>query len=221
VGEIIIMPPAKLLAVPAEPATALETLHRDRAGLADKLADLNRAAAKLRETSTAEAAVLAEIAALGAAEIEAMTKWGRGGCIGDAPRSDQNQRIKLGQKLNAAQASASAAVGAGQDIHHDIRQQTEQLALINDQVEQAVFDLVEREHNEVISEYVEACEKASQLATQISGLALLFRETGNNQRAAVIFSTKLPVVSTNPREVQLAADAWGRRITALRKGPAS
>jgi hypothetical protein len=212
--------PAVKLAVPAEPPTPteLERLHQARARLTHSLAELNRAAAKLRETSAAEADVVAEIAALGAAEIEAMTKWGRGGCIGDAPRSDQNQRIKLGQKLNAAQASAAAAVGAGQDIDHDIRQQTEQLALIDGQIEQAIFDLIEREHGDVISEYVGVCERGSQLATQISGLALMFRETGNHKRAAVIFSTKLPVVSTNPREVQLAADAWGRRVATLRSG---
>ena len=34
----------KLPELPTEPTTALETLYRDHAGLADQLADLNRAA---------------------------------------------------------------------------------------------------------------------------------------------------------------------------------
>jgi hypothetical protein len=94
------------------------------------------------------------------------------------------------------------------------------MALINDQIEQAIFELVEREHSDVIAEFRRVCERGSALATQISGLALLFRETGNNQRAAAIFTTKLPSISTNPREVQSAADAWARRVADLRKGGA-
>lgn len=204
-----------------EPATPLTRLFSDRAGITHALDDLNRAAARLRETGASEAAVEAEIEELGRTEIAQMTKWAREGCHGDAPRSDQQKRIVLGQKLNAAQSAAAAAMGAGVDIDAQIVQQTERLATINAEIEQAIFDLIEREHGDVISEYVGVCERGSQLATQISGLALFYRETGNNQRAAVIFSTKLPAVSTNPREVQLAADAWSRRVAALRSGSAS
>lgn len=213
--------PATKLTPAPQPATGLETLHRERASLTQSLDELNRAAARLHAAANAEADVLAEIAALGAAEIEAMTKWGRAGCIGDAPRSDQNQRIKLGQKLNAAQASAAAAVGAGQDINHDIKRQTEQLALIDDQIQIAVFDLIEREHSRVIDEYAQVCRRGSELATRISGTALYFKEAGNPGRAVVIFNTKLPAITTNPHEVKEAADKWSQRAAALRSGSAS
>lgn len=205
----------------AVPATALEQALQDHKRLTESLADLTRAAAHLHAAANAEADVVAEIAALGAAEIEAMTKWGRGGCIGDAPRSDQNQRIRLGQKLNAAQASAAAAVGAGQDINHDIRQQTEQLALINDQIQIAIFDQIEREHGDVIAEYTRVCKRGSELATKISGTALFFKEAGNPGRAVAIFNTKLPAITTNPHEVKAAADDWSRRAAALRSGSPS
>jgi hypothetical protein len=208
-------------AQPAIPPTALERLHRDRAGLTSELAALNASSARLNEAANAEAAVLREIGAMGSVEIAAMTAWASGGCVGDQPTPDLKLRRTLGEKLAAAQAAATAAKGAGEDINHQISQHTERLALINDQIEQAIFDQVEHEHGDVISEYVGVCERGSQLATKISGLALLFRETGQNQRAAVIFATKLPTVSTNPREVQLAADSWGRRIADLRKGPAT
>jgi hypothetical protein len=146
-----------------------------------------------------------------------MTKWGRGGCLGAAPRSDQNKRIMLGQMLNAAQASAAAAVGAGQDIGHEITQLTAQLHDINERIEQAVFDCIERDHNDVIAEYAKACETASKCATQIAGLASFHRDAGHLQRAAAIIGTKLPKVTTSPTEVQAAADAWSRRAATLRR----
>lgn len=204
-----------------EPATALETLLRERASLAQSLDGLNRSAARLHAAANAEADVVAEIAALGAAEIEAMTKWGRAGCHGDAPKADQQTRVRLAQKLNAAQASAAAAVGAGQDINHDIRRQTEQLALIDDQIQIAAFDQIEREHSRVIDEYAQVCRRGSELATRISGTALYFKEAGNPGRAVVIFNTKLPAITTNPHEVKEAADEWSRRATALRSGSSS
>jgi hypothetical protein len=203
---------------PAEPTTALETLHRDRAGLASELAALNASAARLRETGAAEAGVLAELAALSDQDTAAMKRWASAGCVGNPPEPDAKQRRALGERLSSAQAAATAAKAAGADIDAQVAGQTEVMVAINDQIEQAIFDQVEREHGDVVSEYVGVCERGSQLATQISGLALLFRETGNAQRAAVIFSTRLPVVSTSPREVQQAADAWGRRIAELRKG---
>jgi hypothetical protein len=212
---------AKPLTPANEPATALEQLHAGRAGLAGELAVLNASSGRLRETAASTAAVLAEIDELGRNEIAEMTKWATEGCHGDAPRSDQQKRIVLGQKLNAAQSAAAAAKGAGQDIDHQIVQRNERMALINDQIEQAIFDQIEREHSDVVAEYAQVCIRGSELATKISGLALLFRETGNNQRAAAIFATKLPMVSTNPREVQSAADAWGRRVAELRNGSSS
>lgn len=204
-----------------EPATPLERLYCDRAGLTGELAALNASSAKLHAAANAEASVVAEITALGAAEIESMTKWGRAGCIGDAPRADQNKRIMLGQKLNAAQASAAAAVGAGQDIGHEITQLTAQLHDISERIEQAVLDCIERDHDEVIAEYAKACEIASKCATRIAGLASFHRDAGHLQRAAAIIGMKLPKVTTSPTEVQAAANDWSRRAAALRSGSAS
>jgi hypothetical protein len=205
----------------SEPATSLERLHADRAGLVSELAGLNASSSRLRETANAEAAVLREIGEMGTAEIAAMTAWASAGCLGDQPVPDQKERRALAEKLSAAQSAAAAAKGAGQDIDDQIVQRSEQLAAINNQIEVAIFDQVERQHGDVISEYVGVCERASALATQISGLALFFRETGNHKRAAVIFTTKLPAVSTNPTEIKASADIWGRRIASLRKGTAS
>jgi hypothetical protein len=208
---------AKPLTAPASEPTVLERLHADRTGLAQSLDDLNRSAARLHETNNAEAAVLAEIGAMGSAEIAAMTAWASAG-VGDPPSPDQKQRRALAEKLATAQAAATAARGATADIDARIIQQTGRLALINDEIEIAIFNQIEHEHSDVIAEFAKVCEIGSRLATRISGLALLFRETGNNQRANVILATRLPVVSTNPSEVQSAADVWGRRAADLRSG---
>jgi hypothetical protein len=178
-------------------------------------------AARLRSAAAGEAAVLAEIGAMGSAEVEAMSKWASAGCHGEMPSPDLKQRRALAEKPSAAQSAAAAATGAGQDINHQITLTEERLATINAQIELTIFDQVEREHGDIISEFVGVCERGSQLATQISGLALLFRETGNNRRAAVIFAAKLPMISTSPNEVQAAADTWGRRVADLRRGSAS
>jgi hypothetical protein len=83
-----------------EPATPLERLHADRAGLASELAGLNASSARLRETGAAEAAVLREIGEMGSAEIAAMTAWASAGCVvGDQPVPDQKQRRALAEKL--------------------------------------------------------------------------------------------------------------------------
>jgi hypothetical protein len=208
-------------ALPAtEPATPLERLHADRAGLTSELDALNASSARLSETANAEAAVLREIGAMGSAEIAAMTAWASGGCVGDPPAPDQKQRRALAEKLAAAQAAAAAAKGAGADIDAQIRQLSERSLAISAEIDQAIFDQVGQEHGQIIAEYRTACERCGQLAAKISGLAMYYRDAGQLQQASVISATKLPNPGTNRLEIMAAADAWGRRISALRKGPA-
>src|SRR5258708_6673633 len=57
--------PKPLTPSATEPATPLEQLQADRAGLTRELAALNTSAARLRETAASTAAVLAEIDELG------------------------------------------------------------------------------------------------------------------------------------------------------------
>jgi hypothetical protein len=216
------MPAAIKLAVSTtEPATPLERLRQDRAGLTHELAELTGVAAKLRATASAGDALSAELDKLAEIETAEVKVWAAGLCVGPAPKFKSAERQALAVKMAATNATADAARGALADTDAQVADLTERLAFLNDHIEQAIFDQIEREHGDVVSEFVEAIEKGSQLATRISGLALLFRETGNSQRAAAIFATKLPAVSTNPREVQLASDAWARRVAALRSGSPS
>ncbi|THD53028.1 MAG: hypothetical protein E8A46_11680 [Bradyrhizobium sp.] len=106
---------------------------------------------------------MAEIDTMGAAEIAGMTKWATGGCIGDAPRPDQNKRIMLGQKLNAAQAAATAARGAGADLDLKIAEVNERLRIVAEQIDLAIFDKMEAEHGQIIAQYRANCERGSRL----------------------------------------------------------
>jgi hypothetical protein len=213
-----------------EPATPLERLHADRAGLTSKLAALNASSARLSEAANAEAAVLREIGVMGSAEIAAMTAWAAAGCVGDQPTPDLKLRRTLGEKLATAQAAAAAAAGASEDINHQISQHTERLALINDQIQQAIFDKMETEHGHIIAQYRAVCEHGSQLAAKIHGLASYYGETGRTlisrgdqdrgatylQRASALTNIKLPNPGVSRLEIEAAAHEWSRRANVLR-----
>jgi hypothetical protein len=221
------------LAVPTEPTTALERLLSDRAGLTRELAVLNASSARLKETAS-EAAVLAEIGAMGSAEIAAMTAWASGGCVGDAPAPDQKQRRALAEKLATAQTAATAAKGAGADIDHQISELNNRLHAIGAQIEQTVWDTLETDHGHIIAQYRAACEHGSQLAAKIHGLASYYGDAGRTlishgdqdaggkylQRASALTNIKLPNPGVSRHEIEAAALEWGRRAAAL-KGPAS
>jgi hypothetical protein len=223
---------AKSLTPATEPATPLERLHADRAGLARELAALNASSARLNETTNAEAAVLREIGAMGSAEIAAMTAWASGGCVGDQPAPDLKVRRSLGEKLAAAQAAATAAKGAGADIDQKIAQLNERLRSIGAQIEQAIFDKMETEHGHTIAQYRAICEQGSKLAAQIHGLASYYGDTGRTlisqgqqdagttylQRASALTNIKLPNPGVTRHEIEAAAANWSSRAAALRVG---
>jgi hypothetical protein len=225
-------PATNPLTAPTEPATPLERLHAERAGLTSELAALNASSARLRETANAEAAVLREIGAMGSAEIAAMTAWASGGCVGDQPTPDQKQRRALAEKLAAAQVAAAAAKGAGVDIDQQIAQLNDRLRSVGTQIEQAIFDKMEAEHGHVIAEYRANCEQGSKLAAQIHGLASFYGDAGRTsisrgdqdagtmylQRASALTNIKIPNPGVTRHEIEAAAANWGRRAAALRVG---
>jgi hypothetical protein len=230
-------PATKSLTSATEPATQLAELHRDRAGLTSELAGLNASAARLRETAASEAGVLAEIGAMGSAEIVAMTTWASAGCIGDPPAPDQKQRRALAEKLATAQSAAAAAKGAGQDIDHQIGELNNRLRAIGSQIEIAVLDAAELEFAEVCRQNAAYVELLRQSSLSVFGLCSFLSTEGRRlmdradteggkrhlARAEAIAATanKLPKPGVSQVEIAAAANEWARRIAALRKGPAS
>ena len=161
-----------------------------------------------------------------------MLKWATEGCHGEAPHSDQQTRIRLAQKLNAAQAAAAAAKSAGADIDQKIAGLNDKLRTIGAQIDQAIFDKMETEHGHVIAEYRANCEHGSKLAAKIHGLASYFGDTGRTiisrgdqdagttylQRASALTNIKLPSPGVTRHEIEAAAHDWGRRVATLRAG---
>jgi hypothetical protein len=218
-----------------EPATTLECLHADRAGLAGELAALNASSARLRETANAEAAVLAEIGAMGSAEISAMKEWASGGCVGDQPAPDQTQRRALAEKLAAAQVAATAAKGAGSDIDAQIRQRNERFLTISAQIEKAALDAMQVEFRDLSDQHLAAVEVTRKLVAKLHGLCSFLSNEGRRlidrgeldagrqylARAEALTGVKLASPGVTQGEIIEAANDWSRRGAALRKGPAS
>ena len=224
---------AKLVTPPAtEPPTALHQLHADRAGLTRELTALTASATKLREAGAGEAAAQSQLDELGRTEIAAMVAWASNGCRGEAPKADQQTRIRLGQQLNAAQLAAAAAKGAGADIDQKIADLNSRLQAIGRQIEEISLDTMETEHGNIIARYRENCEHGAKLAAAIHGLASFFGDTGRNlisrgeqqagtaylQRASALTNLKLPSPGVTRHEIEAAAHEWGRRAATLRAG---
>jgi hypothetical protein len=219
------------LASKTEPGTDLQGLLSARAKLTEELSSLQVSAARLRETATAEAAVLQEIGELGRAEIAAMTAWAAKGCTGDPPTPDQKQRRALAEKLSAAQAGAVAAKGAGEGIDQKIAETNERIQVIKAQIDQVVFATAEAEHAAIITRYQENCEQGRKLAAAIHGLANYYGEVGRAligrgdqdggtnyaRRSAALTGIKLPTPGVSRLDIESAAAEWSRRIESLRR----
>jgi hypothetical protein len=220
-------------ALPAEqpPATVLQTLHRDRAGLTHSLDDLNRAAAKLRETGAAEAAVLVEIGAMGSAEIAAMTAWASGGCVGDAPAPDQKQRRALAEKLAVTQAAAIAAKAAGADIDFKIAELNGLIAASDQAIEKATLDTLQVDFGDLHDQHLAAVEAIRKLAAKLHGLCSFLSNEGRRRidngdheggkrylaRAEALTTVKLASPGVTQDEIIRAASDWSRSAAALSK----
>ncbi|SDP49409.1 hypothetical protein [Afipia sp. GAS231] len=221
-----------LTATGIEPATPLERLHAERAGLASELAALSASADRLRGTANAEAAVVREIAEMGNAEIAAMTGWASGGCVGDAPAPDQKQRRSLAEKLMAAQSAAAAAKGAGHDIDHQISQRNDQLGIVNRQIEKASLDAMQADFRALTDQHLAAVEVVRSVSARLFGLCSYLSNEGRRRidrgdteggkaylaRAEALTTNKLPSIGVTQGEIIQAANDWSRRAADLRNG---
>jgi hypothetical protein len=223
-----------LTPVATEPATPLERLHAERAGLASELDGLNASAARLGETVASEAAVLREIGDLGNSEIAVMTAWASGGCVGDPPAPDQKQRRALAEKLAAAQAAAAAAKGAGRDVDTKIADINRELAGINQSIEKAALDVMQADFRALNDQHLAAVEVIRKVSAKMHGLCSYLSNEGRRRidngdqeagrvyfsRAEALTGIKLANPGVTQGEIIRAANDWSRRAANLREGPA-
>lgn len=225
------MAPATKLTPATEPATPLERLHADRAGLTSELAGLNASAASLNQSVASDAAVRAELDALSNAEINAMLKWSEG-CHGEAPRPDQQARIRLAQKLNAIQAGSNAAKGAVVVIDQQIAALNERLRAIDAQIEQAALDAMQATLTDIRAEHLAAIELVRKSSAKLLGACSYMTNVGRRMidhgdveggkrylaKAEAMNAIKLPTVGVTQGEIIEAANDWSRRISKHRAG---
>jgi DNA repair exonuclease SbcCD ATPase subunit len=218
-----------------EPATPLEQLHADRAGLTGELAALNASSARLHQAANAEAALLAEIGALGSDEISAMKAWASAGCLGDAPAPDQKQRRALAEKLAAAQSAGAAAKGAGQDIDNQIDELNNRLRAVSVQIEKAALDVMQVDFHALNDQHIATTEVIRKITAKLHGLCSYLSNEGRRRidngaheggkrylaRAEALTSIKLASPGVTQGEIIEAANDWSRRAAALRNGSAS
>jgi hypothetical protein len=219
-----------------KPATPLEQLHAERAGLTGKLAGLQTSSARLQETASAEAAVLREIGEMGTAEIAAMTAWASAGCVGDPPTPDQKQRRALTDKLAAAQSAATAAKAAGSDIDGQISQLNDRLRAIGAQIERAALDTMQADFSALNDQHLAATEVLRRVSAKMLGLCSYLTNEGRRRidngdqeggkrylaRAEALNSIKLASPGVTQGEIIEAANDWARHagVLRLRRSPA-
>jgi hypothetical protein len=215
-----------------EPATALETLHCERAGLTGQLATLNASSARLSAAANAEAAVLREIGEMGSAEIAAMSKWASGNCVGEPPAPDPRQRRMLGEKLAAARAAGIAAKAAGADIDVKIAELNGHLAASDQAIEKATLDALQVDFGDLHDQHLVAVEAARKLAAKLHGLCSFLSNEGRRRadngdheggrqyfaRAEALTAVKLASPGVTQGEIIQAANDWARRVATLRSG---
>jgi hypothetical protein len=208
-------------------------LHASRSEAAQKLSRLQAVQTRLAAAGDAEAAVLTEIGELGAEEIEAVKGWAASGCEGPQPQPDSKRRRILNEKLAAASAAREAAAAAGTDVATKITEANAVLAAIDQQIENEIFDQLEKEHGAIFAELEHVAETGCQLVAKLLGLPKHYRNLADaalnrsdqarsivfHQRAAA-FQGKIPVMGVSQNEIEAAAQAWSRRIIELKSGAA-
>ena len=236
-GHIVAQAHSKQSTQQTEPATSLERLHADRAGLAGELDILHRSAARLRDAASGEAAVLREIVEMGTTELAAMTAWATAGAAGEPPTPDLKQRRAVAERLVAAQAAAAAANGAGEDIAHQVQEMTQRIKIVTERIDAAVLDSVADEFLDLCQQNSVAVEQLRLVSLRIFGLCSYLSTEGRRRndgadtaggkqylaRAEQLANAanKLPKPGVSHVEIAGAADTWGRHVANLRRGPLS
>lgn len=226
-----IKPPPPLAVEP----TKLERLHRERFALTGKLASLNASAARLREAVALEATVREEINALSRADAAALTQWATNGGQGDVPTPDPKLRRALAERLASTSSQAAAAIGATQDLDHQIRELTETLSGISEAIERAALDVLEGEFYEIVESYTAAVEHENKLTAKLAGMRAYLSEEGRRlsengnpdagrlyfTRSSAMAALKLIERGATKAEIIGAAADWSRRASTLRRGSPS
>ncbi len=208
----------------------LSGLRHQRDDIASRLADLMNARERLRQAQGAETAVIAEIGALGALEIEALKAWSRTG-EGEKPAPDIAARSALHDKLASAQASAANARGVNADLDTEQRDLTAQLQSTSAKIDEHAMATLQREHAEAVTSLQAWIAASVQpriahvlgLRAMITNLAQQHQGSGRGDQAMALFQVgervgrNLPALVFEPTQacIVAAASTWSKRLAEL------
>ncbi len=223
--------PATLSLVPhPDPLGALRT---ERHNLAQRLADLQAAASRVRAAEGEEATVLAEISALGERHVQAIREWAQAGGGGEMPAQDPQEAHGLAQRLLSAQTQARAAAGALGDLEAAQRDLAAGIAELDRRIaDRALSDAVEGTASAVEHARAHALQACSELA-KVYGLAVAIRDRaarlqgmGRGEEARPLFQRAEQFARSIPRleveastvAVEQEAAAWRARLAKTTGG---
>lgn len=226
---------AKPLIPATEPASPLERLHADRAGLTSEGGRLAGVLTRLQAEAAAGASLDAELAKLAAAETDDMKVWAAGGCVGAAPKGKQTERQAIALKMAGTNAAAAAATAAMHDVNHQINQINDKLRDIGAQIERAALDQMQAELDDIRAEHLAAIERVRKSSAKMFGMCTFLSNEGRRlidhgdveggkryfARAEKLNELKLPSSGVTQGEIIQAASNWSTRAAALRSGSAT
>jgi hypothetical protein len=215
-----------------EPATPLERLHHERAGLTDEATRLAGVLTRLKREAAAGSALSDELAKLSAVETDEMKVWAAGGCVGAAPKGKQTERQAIAVKMAGTNAAAAAAMAAMHDVDDQIKRVNTELANISAKIEGAALDAMQAELADIRIDHAAAIEQARKFSVLIFGLCSFLSNEGRRKidngdveagkrwlaRAEQMSAVKIPLPSLSQLEIIRAAEDWSRRAAILRAG---
>lgn len=218
-----------------DPTKRLQSLLSRRASVTGEVAGLQATRARLQALNHVEGSLIQQIEEIGRTEMAVMTEWARAGGEGDPPVPDQSKRCALAEQLAGAQAATAAAVGTIHDLDHQMRELNAQLASIDQQIEAASLDILQHDFTDFRERYSALMREGGVLAAKLHGFRSYLSGTGRTliergdaeagkrylARAEQMSTIKLPMPDVSQGEIFAAAENWGRRAAALRKGPVS
>ncbi|TNC07097.1 hypothetical protein FF100_33530 [Methylobacterium terricola] len=224
------MPEPALRLVPRDDTA---DLRERRATLARALADAQAAAASVRSAEGEERGLLAALEALNLEHTDRIRQWAREGAKGEMPGQDVGEATRLGDRLRAAQAQATAARGALADLDGEQVRLSAELA----RIDAALFDraladahasvagLVEKARARVAEAEAHVAE-AFGLAAMLQARGQTLQGTGHTDEARRFFTLAtaayglVPSLAVEPTTaaVQEQAAAWRARLAGTTGG---
>lgn len=212
------------------PDATIGSLLDEERRLRGEMDELSGSRQRLAGLSLVPADLAGELAALDAADREALAGWARNG-QGDAPVASGDARAALERKLAEARQRASHAVAASGEIETKVQEINAELLAVVSRINLAVEERIDQELAVDAAQATAAITVARTVVARLLGYKQFMSERGrqrlgeNLDAGRAILSRlekqafqEIGDVAPDAREVDAAAAAWRARAAAARAG---